>query len=580
MICGLRFIKCALIAFLISFLILFHTSSSQAASSNSAKSLLKTAQQCKEKLYRSSSNKKYRHNWEKCLKAYETVYQKFPDTDEAVHAMFAAGQLWADLSGYSSRDSDLDKAVSTYRELVSKYNSHYLADDAQYKLGEIFHQKKKDPKQAYVEFLKVEIKFPNGDSRKKASEMLQELEGVLGKKNLKEEEVKKADDKEKGLIIVKNIRHWSTPTYTRVVIDLENRVKYKEHLLKKDPDLKKPRRLYVDLENAWISKGIESSIPIKDDLLRGARAGQYDKTTVRVVLDIDNMEGYKIFHLYDPFRIVVDVQGKKDGELRPQKEVVAKKPGKEDKKITIKDTKQQKVSLAKQLGLGVNRIVIDAGHGGKDPGAVGKNGLKEKDTVLKAANLLAKKIREELGCEAVLTRGNDTFLELERRTAIANVKKADLFISLHVNAHRYSKVQGLETYFLNIALDEDSMNLAARENATSKKNISDLQVILNDLMLNTKINESSRLAKFVHNGMVEELRKTYGNVKSRGVKQAPFYVLIGADMPSILVEIGYITNSVENKRLSSESYLDRVASGIVKGIDSYIKDMEAAYKGG
>jgi len=139
---------------------------------------------------------------------------------------------------------------------------------------------------------------------------------------------------------------------------------------------------------------------------------------------------------------------------------------------------------------------------------------------------------------------------------------------------------GIETYFLNIALDEDSMNVAARENATSTKNISDLQMILNDLMLNTKINESSRLAKFVHRGLIKELRKRYKRIKNRGVRQAPFYVLIGAEMPAILVEVGYITNSIENRRLYSETYLKRVASGIVKGIDLYIKDMELAYKGG
>jgi N-acetylmuramoyl-L-alanine amidase len=129
-------------------------------------------------------------------------------------------------------------------------------------------------------------------------------------------------------------------------------------------------------------------------------------------------------------------------------------------------------------------------------------------------------------------------------------------------------------------LDEESMNVAARENATSTKNISDLQMILNDLMLNTKINESSRLAKFVHNGLVNELREKYKIVKNRGVRQAPFYVLIGAEMPAILVEIGYITNTVENRRLKSVSYLRSAASGIVKGINLYIKDMELAYKGG
>ncbi len=577
----LRFIfrRYLLISFLLSlFISLFFTSFNQAAipKSSSARILLQKARVCTKKLYRSKAKKKYRHNWERCLKIYEKIYKAFPDTDEAVHAMFAAGQLWTNLYGYSGRNSDIDKAVSLYRELVERYKTHGLADDAQYRLGEVFYRYKKDPKQAYVEFLKVEIKFPKGDARAKASKMMDKLEIVLGKKSLAKEKVKEDKAKNKKLISVKNLRHWSTPTYTRVVIDLENPVKYKKHLLKKDLDLMKPRRLFVDLENTWIGKDIESSIPIKDGLLRRARAAQNDKKTVRVVLDIDNMEGYKIFHLYDPFRIVVDVQGE-ERKLKPVKKVIAKRF---PKKKEIKKGKKKGISLAKQLGLGVKRIVIDAGHGGKDPGAIGRNGIKEKDIVLKLAKLVAKKMREDLNCQAILTRSKDVFLPLEKRTAIANMKNADLFISLHVNAHRNRKICGLETYFLNIALDEDSMNLAARENATSRKNISDLQMILNDLMLNTKISESSRLAEFVHRGFVKELRKGYKIVRNRGVRQAPFYVLIGADMPSILVEVGYITNSEENRRLRTETYLKRTASGIVKGIDSYIKDMELSHKGG
>jgi N-acetylmuramoyl-L-alanine amidase len=566
-------------SFLLSlFLVLFSATFNHAAlsKSNSAGILLQKARVCTKKLYRSKAKKKYRHNWERCLKIYERVYKGFPDTYESVHAMFDAGQIWTNLYGYSSRESDIDKAVSLYRELVERYNAHNLADDAQYKLGEIFHKYKKDPKQAYIEFLKVEIKFPNGDARIKSSKMMDRLELILGKKRLAKKKVKKDKAEKKKLILVKNIRHWSTHTYTRVVVDLENPVKYKKHLLKKDPALRKPRRLFIDLQDARISKDIESSIIIKDGLLRKARAAQYNKKTVRVVLDIDTMEGFKIFHLYDPFRIVVDVQGE-DRKVKPVKKVIAKRhPEREE----IKKGKEKGISLAKQLGLGVKRIVIDAGHGGKDPGAIGRNGIKEKDIVLKLSKLVARGVRGVLNCQAILTRSKDVFLPLETRTAIANMKKADLFISLHVNAHRNRKICGLETYILNIALDEDSMNLAARENATSRKNISDLQMILNDLMLNTKINESSRLAEFVHRGFVKELRKVYKTVRNRGVRQAPFYVLIGADMPSILIEIGYITNSEEHRRLCTETYLKRTASGIVKGIGSYIKDMELSYKGG
>ncbi len=541
---------------------------------DSAQSLFKQAQDCFNGLYQSPNKRRYRHNWEGCITRYERVYKGFPDTDEAVWAMYKAGKLWTDLSRYSGKSSDLDQAIALYRELAKRYKAHKLADDAQYKLGVIFYERKKDSRQAYIEFLKVEINFPQGDMCAKASLMLDRLERILGKKRVAREKGKADYTKLQQMVRVEDIRHWSTPTYTRVVIDLADQVKYEGHLLKKDPDLKKPRRLYVDLGNAWINKEIETSIPIKNNLLRMARAGQYDKDTVRVVLDIDNMVGYKIFHLFDPFRIVIDVQGE---ETMPGEAASAEKPP--EKKVK-KEEMQKELSLAKQLGLRVRRIIIDAGHGGKDPGAVGRKGMKEKDIVLKLARILAEKVRDNLDCQPVLTRGTDVFLPLEKRTAMANIEKADLFISLHVNAHRYTNVQGLETYFLNIALDEDSMNLAARENATSTKNISDLQVILNGLMLNTKIHESSRLAEFVHRGLMSEVSGGYKQVKNRGVRQAPFYVLIGAEMPAVLVEIGYITNPVECTRLGSDAYLTRVASGIAAGIGHYMKDMEAAYKGG
>ncbi|MBW1804658.1 MAG: N-acetylmuramoyl-L-alanine amidase, partial [Deltaproteobacteria bacterium] len=209
--------------------------------------------------------------------------------------------------------------------------------------------------------------------------------------------------------------------------------------------------------------------------------------------------------------------------------------------------------------MSVKRIVIDPGHGGKDPGCFLKGGIKEKNIVLTLAKKLAKKIEQNLGCEVILTRTRDTFISLEKRTAFANMKKADLFISLHINAHTLKSVRGVETYFLNMATDSRAVMVAARENATSEKNISDLQTILNDLMLNTKITESSKLAHEVHSGMIGQLRRRYKSVKSLGVKQAPFYVLIGAEMPAILVETGFITNNTDRKRLLSRVYQEKLA---------------------
>ncbi|MFH1487308.1 MAG: N-acetylmuramoyl-L-alanine amidase, partial [Pseudomonadota bacterium] len=323
--------------------------------------------------------------------------------------------------------------------------------------------------------------------------------------------------------------------------------------------------------------------PIRDGLLQRARAGQYQDNIVRVVLDINSISGHKIFPLHDPFRIVVDVRGKesKAAEAKGIKEASKAKERPVRKGVRRVEKPDKTVSLARQLGLSVKKIVIDPGHGGKDPGTYLKGGIKEKNIVLKLAGTVAEKVRKSLGCEAVLTRSKDVFLPLERRTAFANMNKADLFVSLHINAHKQADVQGLETYFLNMATDASAVMVAARENATSEKNISDLQTILNDLMLNTKISESSKLAHEVQGGMLGSLNKGYGGVKSLGVKQAPFYVLIGAEMPAILIETGFITNPKERTRLLNQKYLDSLADGIVAGIDRYIKSIDkVAFTGG
>jgi len=540
------------------------------------KTLIKQADQCRKSLYESKEKKRYRHNWLRCIQRYHNIYVRYPKSDKAPWSIYRSAQMYTKLYRYSGRQRDLDEAIEHYERLVKGYKDHRLADDAQYKIGEIYYREKQDPTQAYVEFLKVEVKFPSGDMRPKARTMLDKLAVIIGNKDKKK---KQSASSPKKLTTVKNIRHWSTPNYTRVVVDLEGPVKYVSHLLKKDPRRKKPRRLYMDLQRAHVGSDIESSITIKGGLLQRARAGQFNKDTVRVVLDINSIGGYKIFPLHDPFRIVVDVRGterKDDRDKRISK--VKKRPTRKGIRKVKKPDKT--VSLARQLGLGVKRIVIDPGHGGKDPGCYFRGGIKEKNIVLKLAKTLSRKIEKRLGCEVILTRRKDTFLSLERRTAFANMKKADLFISLHINAHKQKSIHGLETYFLNMATDKRAVMVAARENATSEKNISDLQTILNDLMLNTKINESSRLAHKVQKGMIFRIKKRYKKVKSLGVKQAPFYVLIGAEMPAILVETGFITNPTERKRLLSQGYLESLTNGIVRGIDSYIKSIDEAYKGG
>ncbi|MCP4671048.1 MAG: N-acetylmuramoyl-L-alanine amidase, partial [Desulfobacula sp.] len=194
----------------------------------------------------------------------------------------------------------------------------------------------------------------------------------------------------------------------------------------------------------------------------------------------------------------------------------------------------------------------------------------EKDIVLNLAKKLAKTLRDRLQCTVLLTRSTDKKLTLEERTAIANTKKADLFISLHCNAAKNRRLKGIETYLLNLATDEQAIAVAARENATSEKNISDLEYILSDLMKHAKINESRRLANTVQTSFIKGMKQKYSGINDHGVKQAPFYVLLGARMPSILIETGFLSNKQECKRLMSNSYQTAISNTITNGIKKYI----------
>lgn len=351
---------------------------------------------------------------------------------------------------------------------------------------------------------------------------------------------------------VQGIRYWSNAAYTRIVIDLDGEVTYQDHLLTEDPVLKKPPRLYIDLKLARLSPLLKQPIPIEDGLLKTARAGQYTPAIVRVVLDLKSIIHYKIFTIADPFRIVVDILGR---------------PG-EPKKTVPKPPSLQKP--------GSIRVVIDPGHGGEDPGAIGPKGLMEKDVVLSVAQKLRDKLRRELGWKVVMTRQDDRFIPLEERTAIANTKGGDLFLSIHANASKNRRLHGIETYFLNFTTDKDALRLAAAESGVSPERISDLQLILYDLMLNAKVNESSQLAECVQRDLTSRLKKKYGKVNDLGVKQAPFVVLFGAKMPSILIEISFISNLREERRLMSERYLDEVATAIMHGLWRYIQNTRMA----
>ena len=230
-------------------------------------------------------------------------------------------------------------------------------------------------------------------------------------------------------------------------------------------------------------------------------------------------------------------------------------------------------SLARQLGLGARKIVIDAGHGGHDPGTLGRGGLQEKDLVLDVAVRLQRLVRDELGAEVVMTRSTDVFIPLEERTAIANAQGADLFLSIHANSSRNSSVRGIETYFLNFAQDPHAEAVAARENAISPATLKDLQNLVKAIALNSKIDESRDFASSVQEAMVQTIRPIAPDVSDRGVRTAPFYVLIGANMPSILAEIAFVSNPQEERLLRTPEHRDRIARSLLDGVRAYLDSL-------
>jgi N-acetylmuramoyl-L-alanine amidase len=230
------------------------------------------------------------------------------------------------------------------------------------------------------------------------------------------------------------------------------------------------------------------------------------------------------------------------------------------------------ISLARQLGLGARRIVVDAGHGGHDPGTIGRGGLQEKDLVLDVALRLAEMLRRELGAEVILTRSTDVFIPLEERTAIANSKGADLFLSIHANSSRNAGARGIETYFLNFAKNPHAEAVAARENAISAATLKDLQGLVKAIALNSKIDESRDFAASIQEAMVGGLRPKYGrDVVDRGVHTAPFYVLIGANMPSILAEIAFVSHPEDERRLKRSEHRDEIARSLFEGVRGYLE---------
>ncbi|KAB0670455.1 AMIN domain-containing protein [Oryzomonas sagensis] len=384
------------------------------------------------------------------------------------------------------------------------------------------------------------------------------------------------------LAVLSEMKHWSNPDYTRISLEFDRDVTWEAHELGKG-SRGKPGRVYIDINRAKLGPGAKD-ITIGDGLLKGVRLGQHKPDVVRVVLDTENIKDYKIFPLSEPARLVIDVRGERRAEISRLENTIAAKPAPaqspvalpapEPKPATPPVVEKKVKPHKKPLIAKIRRIVVDPGHGGHDSGALGPNGVKEKDVVLAIGLKLRDLLRDELGLDVVMTRATDVFIPLEERTAIANKVNADLFVSVHANAALNRGASGIETYYLNLAKTEKAAQLAAKENGTTLEKVSVLQAILFDLMANYKLNDSAHLADEVQRSLHGKIKSRHPDVRNLGVKQGPFYVLVGATMPSILVETAFVSNAQEESRLTDPAYQEQTAEGIMEGIRGYITSLK------
>ncbi|MBM4282186.1 MAG: N-acetylmuramoyl-L-alanine amidase [Deltaproteobacteria bacterium] len=347
------------------------------------------------------------------------------------------------------------------------------------------------------------------------------------------------------------------------------------------------RRIFYDVAPARLGQRNVAPLEVHDGSIARVRAGQYDVDVVRFVVELEGRAEPALSVTRKPFELVLS------SPLSVRADVVAgAAPATASAPPPSADEVKERigasigvpgapggVSISQQLGLKVHRVVIDAGHGGHDTGALGPTGVREKDVTLQIAQRIRDKLNTELPeVEVIMTRDDDRTLALQDRTNVSNAAAADLFISVHCNASPSRRVRGVETYYLNITHDKYEMKLAARENAElGEGSISDLDFILADLAMKSNVDDSVRLGRAVQKAIVTKLHKTWPDVPDLGLKHALFYVLMGNRMPSILVETSFLSNKQEEKRLASAEYQDQIAEGVVDGVRVFVQERQAFF---
>ena len=503
--------------------------------------------------------------YELVISKFETVHRTSPASGYADDALLALGELYEAMYDRFREERYRQKAIVTYefaaREYPhSKHRPKALAAAAKLsgKRAPVVASAPSSPPTAPSSAAAVdERRVALSDSEHKAGETVRPTGArSTGKK----------------LVPVAAIRHHSYDDGTRIVLEMGGQTPLKYDRLRR------PERLYIDLFGSQMSEALIRGVKLQvdDTLLSTARLAQNRGNKARLVLDVRRSVSFDAFWLSNPTRLVIDIRG--SGTPRAERTLLAlsSSPPTPDAPRAASTTADGKHSLTRALGLKLGRILIDAGHGGHDTGTVGSGGLREKDVVLDVSKRLGKLLAERMGAEIIYTRQKDEFIPLEERSNIANKRGADLMISIHCNAAPSSKVRGIETYYLSFTSDPWELSVASLENAAAKSSINELQDLVAKIALDDKIEESREFATRIQSRLHRGVSKHSSSIRDRGIRKAPFVVLIGAEMPAVLVEIGFISNRTDEGLLRKSSFRQEIAEHLFQGISEYASSLGAA----
>jgi N-acetylmuramoyl-L-alanine amidase len=758
------------------------------------------AERMREALNGRPAGQRARAEYQRVIDAYRRVYFGSPASSKADPSVVATAELLADMGRRFDDNKILRSAVDEYRFVRKEYPGSKYRCDALFTIGEIYKDDLNDPEEARKTFQDFLHRYPRNRLAADAEGAVREIDDAADQMEQAERKGKRTEAKEVAASVghselprVTGVRHWSTPDYTRVAVDVEREVKFSSSRIGR------PDRIFFDLRDTKLASTlVGKTLDVDDGFLKKIRVAEFKPGQTRIVLEVDDLSAYDAFLLPDPYRLIIDIHGKKSrsgmaaktqrksvsgswgdevagalasesasdrvspggredvddvavdaaieqkgGQKKSEKEhaIVAKvekgdanagnddeegdsKTGEETPAIVTQaeqdlaaadakklDAKQRNGSggvvkttvavkgssaripktiveaddgdstsvasagtgrttgrgrkskeaaapargsnssagdgtsdvsdgsglvekdlqpastvattpssvltsapasvpsstssttragsrrkssrrlssaetadlearearptaagdrsLTRALGLKIGKIVIDAGHGGHDTGTIGPNGLLEKDLVLDVARRLGRLLQARLGAEVIYTRRDDTFVPLETRTAIANREQADLFISIHANSSRDSDARGVETYYLNFTSSPEALEVAARENAVSEKSVHELQDLVKKIALKEKIDESREFAGDVQESLYGGLALSNAGIRNRGIKKAPFIVLIGANMPSILAEISFVSNPMDERKLETSEQRQRIADALYRGVARY-----------